>query len=161
MKALVVYYTRTGTTKIVAETLRAILQCDDEEIFDTVERKGPIGYMKAGRQTMRKELTTIKPTTKDPSAYDVVIVGTPVWVYTVSIPIRTWLEQNKDKIKNLALFCTHGGKESYGATFQDMEAVPGLIAVAKLNLMTKEVRKAEHVEKSNAFVKKVRESVKA
>ena len=159
MKALIVYYTRTGMTKVVAETIRAILQCDVEELVDTQKRSGIFGYMRSGRQTMKKDLTTLKPIVKDPSQYDVVVVGTPVWVYNVSVPVRTYLEQNKDKIKKLAIFCTHGGDDSYGATYESIEGITGLLAVAKLNLRTKEVKKAEHVEKTNAFVRKVREEM--
>jgi len=159
LKALIVYYTRTGQTKVVAETIRAILQCDVEELADTQKRSGLFGYMRAGRQTMKKELTVLKPLAKDPSQYDVVVVGTPVWVYNLSVPVRTYLEQNKDKIKKLAIFCTHGGKESFGAAFQSAEEITGLLAIAKLNLRTKEVKRAEHVEKTTAFVRKVEEGM--
>ena len=66
MKALVVYYSRTGMTKIVAETIRAILQCDVEELQDTKERRGVLGYMRSGREVMKGEKTTIEPTVHDP-----------------------------------------------------------------------------------------------
>ena len=35
MKSLVVFYSRTGATKLVGESLAEMLDCDSEELFDT------------------------------------------------------------------------------------------------------------------------------
>ena len=78
MKALVVYYSRKGRTKKVAETISNIISCDIEEIADTKDRTGLLGYIHSGRQAMKKKLTAIKNTEKEPSKYDLVIIGTPV-----------------------------------------------------------------------------------
>ena len=49
MKSLVVYYTRTGNTKFVAETIAAELGSDIEEVVDIKKREGTLGYMSASR----------------------------------------------------------------------------------------------------------------
>ena len=67
MKALVVYFSRTGGTKKVAEAISNILSCDIEEIVDTKDRTGLLGYIRSGRQAMKKKLTAIKNTEKEPS----------------------------------------------------------------------------------------------
>ena len=54
MKTLVVFYSRTGTTKKVGENIAKILKCDSEEIFDTKDRMGVVGYMQAGKDAMFK-----------------------------------------------------------------------------------------------------------
>jgi len=54
MRALVVYYSRTGHTKKVGDGIAKELQCDSEELIDTVNRSGPIGWLNSGRQAMRK-----------------------------------------------------------------------------------------------------------
>ena len=154
MKALVVYYSRTGTTKIVAETIRAILQCDSEELKDTAKRAGLMGYMRSGRGAMKGETTELEPTKHDPAEYDIVIVGTPVWVYTVSTPVKTWLKENAPKIKNLAIFCTHDGNP--GHTFEDMEAACGTIAKSRLAVRGRKAKSAEHVEETTSFVNVVK-----
>jgi flavodoxin len=155
MKALVVYYSRTGMTKIVAETVRALLQCDAEELKDTKERRGVLGYMRAGREVMEKGTTTIEPTVHDPADYDIIIVGTPVWVYTMATPVKVWLEQNESKIRRMAVFCTCGSNA--GHTIEDVEAACGLVAEAKLTVLTRFAKRAMHVEDTTEFVKKLKE----
>jgi len=54
MKALVVFYSRTGTTKQVAEALAQSLNCDSEELIDTKKRSGPLGFLSAGRTQRQK-----------------------------------------------------------------------------------------------------------
>ena len=44
MRSLVVYYSRTGVTKKVAEAISRKLGSDVEEIIDQRDRSGPKGY---------------------------------------------------------------------------------------------------------------------
>jgi flavodoxin len=53
MKALVVFYSRTGATKQVAEALAESLNCDSEELIDTKKRGGPLGFL-SGRTQRQK-----------------------------------------------------------------------------------------------------------
>jgi len=57
MKSLVVFYSRTGATKLVGESLDEMLDCDSEELFDTKKRSGPLGYVTAGRDALAKKLS--------------------------------------------------------------------------------------------------------
>ena len=54
MKCLVVYYTRTGKTKVVAEKVSAELGADIEEIVDLKKREGKLGWIAGGRDAMQK-----------------------------------------------------------------------------------------------------------
>ena len=65
MKSLVVYYTRTGVTKFVAQTIAAELGSDIEEVVDLKNRAGKLGWMSAGRDSMQGKETQIAPTTKN------------------------------------------------------------------------------------------------
>ncbi len=64
MDTLVVYYSRSGHTKKAAEALSNVLECDIEEVVDTTNRDGPIGYLRSGYQAIRKKSTPIKKTKK-------------------------------------------------------------------------------------------------
>jgi len=59
-KSLVVFYSRTGTTKRVAESISNLLKCDVEEVIDRKDRKGPLGCLKSGSDAMSKKLTVKK-----------------------------------------------------------------------------------------------------
>ncbi|MDP3065447.1 MAG: flavodoxin [Methanobacteriaceae archaeon] len=115
MKTLVVFYSRTGNTRRVAEEIQNSLDCDIEEIIDTKKRSGPLGYMKSGRDASSGKLTVLKDITHDPASYDLLIIGTPLWAWHVSTPARTYIHQNHTKFSKVAFFCTAGGK-SFGGT---------------------------------------------
>jgi flavodoxin len=147
---LVVYYSRTGKTRQVAEDIATDLGGDIEEIIDTKKRSGPVGFLTAGRDSGRGSLTTIGAPNKDPSAYDLVIVGTPVWNNTVSTPIRTYLSMQKDKIVRSAFFLTQDRKES--ETFAAMQEVLGKKPIATLQLIgVKRLDKADYRKKLDGF----------
>lgn len=156
MEALLVYYSRTGITRKVALDIAGLLKCDAEEIFDTKNRSGPLGYLSAGKDACLSRPTTIKETKKDPSLYDIVIVGTPVWAFTMSTPIRTYISQNKGKFKNIAFFCTQGGSGAKRA-FGHMQRLCNKSPIATLELTTSEVINNKFDEKIQKWLKEVYE----
>ena len=150
MKTLVVYYSRTGTTRKVAEEIAKLLKADIDEVVDLKNREGPINYVIAGKDASMKKLTEIK-TKKDASKYDLVIIGTPIWNWTVTPAIRTYLTKNK--VKQTAFFCTMGGsgdKKAFDA-MEELSKKPK----ATLTLLTKEVTEEKHLEKVKEFVAKL------
>ncbi len=151
MKNLIVFYSRTGTTKKVSEELSKKTGWEILEIFDTKNRSGAKGYLTAGRDAMTKKLTEIKAIEKKLTDYNLIVVGTPVWAWTMSTPMRTFLENYKKDFKKLAFFCTMGSNGDKGA-FADMGLVGGLNPVATLALLTKEVTKNNFSEKLEKFI---------
>ena len=106
MKSLVVYYTRTGNTKFVAEIIAAELGSDLEEVVDLKKREGTLGYMGANRDAISGKLTEIAPTKRSPADYDLIFVGTPVWYWRPSTAIKTYLAKTDLSGKKVALFFT-------------------------------------------------------
>jgi flavodoxin len=106
MKSLVVYYTRTGNAKFVAETIAAELGSDIEEIVDQKKRAGPLGWVSAGRDSTQEKEAQIVPTKLSPQNYDLIIIGTPIWAWRPTPAIRTYLKQNDLSGKKIALFFT-------------------------------------------------------
>ena len=151
-KILVVFYSRTGNTKKIAEEISADLKCDIDEIIDTKDRSGVSGYMAGGRDAMKKNLTVIKEMKKNPADYDMIIVGTPVWAAKMAPAVRTYISQNKEKIKNAAYFCTMGGRGDK-TTFADMEEATGKKPAATLTIFEREIKKNEYKAKVEEFVK--------
>jgi flavodoxin len=158
MKPLIIFYTRTGTTKKLAEDIAKVLKADTEEIFDTKKRSGIFGYLFGGRDAMRRRLTKIKPTKKDPGSYGVILVGTPIWGYNMAPAIRTYITANKAKFKKAAFFCTMGGSGGARA-FQEMAFAAGKAPVATLELKNAEVKGNSRVDDVKKFCRQVRLSL--
>jgi flavodoxin len=109
MKTLVVYYSRTGKTRFVAEKVIAELKADIEKIVDLKNRSGRFGFLKAGYDATRGNETEIAETQKSPSEYDLIVIGTPVWNSRPASAIRTYLKKNDLAGKKVAVFCTNEG----------------------------------------------------
>jgi flavodoxin len=155
MKILVAYYSRTGTTKQVCEELAASLSADLEQVTDTKDRSGVFGYLGGGRDAVQKHTTVIGPLKYDPSQYDLVVAASPVWGGHVAPAIRTYLGQNKGKVKKAAFLCTMGGSGDAG-TYADMKELTGLEPAATLTLRTSEVKKGQHAAKLKEFADKLK-----
>lgn len=154
MKSLVVYYSRTGTTKKVGESISKILKCDLEEVIDAkISRAGVKGWMISGKEAFLKKCPGIKEVKKDLSLYDLVIIGTPVWALTMSSPIRTYISQNKNKFKKVAFFCTHEGMP--GNTLKDMEKLCGKKLITSTDFIKKEVINEKYNQKLKKFISEI------
>ena len=153
-RILIVYYSRTGITKKVATEMSGLLGADIEEIIDLKNRSGMIVYLTGGRDAMRGYLTDIEPIKRSPAEFDMVILGSPVWGGTIAPALRTYIENNKDKIKSAAFFCTLGGKNPAN-TFNAMQTVSGKEPVATLWLSARDVKKDNHKEELKRFVREI------
>jgi flavodoxin len=137
MKSLVVYYSRTGNTEKVAYEIARQLTATIEKITDRTDRTGMMGWLKAGRDGMAKNKTEIGPVTREPSQFDLIILGTPVWV-GMTPAIRTYIAQHRLCFSNVAFFCTMDGNTN--GVFADMADACG-----KQPLATLAVRSADAV----------------
>jgi len=150
MKYLVAYYTRDGHTKAVAAEIAQALGADLEEIVDAKSRKGIIGWILAGRDATQKRSAEIGTLKHDPSQYDLVAIGTPIWAWTMVPAIRTYLTQQQGKIKQAAFFCTEGSSGGAKA-FGFMEELLGKKPLATLELNSKELADGSYKSKLLQF----------
>ncbi|MFX1337275.1 MAG: flavodoxin family protein [Promethearchaeota archaeon] len=155
MNVLINYYSRTGSTKKVANLIKENLNCDCEEIFDTKNRKGFFGYLKSAIDAMKKKLTILETTNKNPESYDLIAIGTPIWVGNMSIPIRTYIVENKEKFKKVAFFCTEAGRGGENC-FEEMAKLCEKDPVATLEIKSKEIKKETHLEKIEIFTNELK-----
>ena len=150
MRTLVVYYTRTGNTRTVAESLAKGLDCDIEEIGDNKKRTGFIGS--TGAYLNPRAVTTIKDTKYNPKYYDPIILGTPIWWYTYAPAVTAYLNRFREHLKKAAFFYTCDANVNIKALW-DMEKLLGMAPVATLGIESGSIR-------NNTFEKKVRRFVK-
>ena len=148
---LVVYYSRTGGTRQVAQTLADALGADVEEIVDLRERKGFWGYLRSAFGAMLGKPAAIREPQKDPAAYRLVVVGTPVWSSSVSTPVLAYLQSRGPVAPRVAFFLTHGGSGAE-RVFRQMEALCGKRPIASLALRMIELPATRSNEKVEAFL---------
>jgi flavodoxin len=110
-KVLVIYYSLTGNTKSIAEMLREKTGGEGFEI-ETVKNY-PADYSEcveeAKTELQTRELPMLKKSPPDMSSYELVLVGSPVWWYTVSTPVMRFLTLADFAGKKVSAFCTHEG----------------------------------------------------
>jgi menaquinone-dependent protoporphyrinogen IX oxidase len=152
MKTLVVYYSRTGLTKKVATYISTKLNADLDEVIDKKSRSGPIGYMTGGRDAMKEVLTSIT-NAHNPKDYDLIIIGGPVWAWTVTPAIRTYLDQNVDalRVKKVAFFATQGSSGS-DKKFLAMEEMLRVKPISTLTINGKDFKDDVHIHKTDSFI---------
>lgn len=156
MKVLVVYYSKSGTTKKLAQKLSAEINADTEEIIDKKNRSGLINWLLAGKDGMQRAPTDIDPIKNNPANYDVVLIGGPLWGFRGIAPAsRTYLLQNKDKIKQVAFFMTRGGKPSSDSALNDLKEVYGKPVLGTLDIMQKDLESPETTQQIASFVKTI------
>ncbi|MEJ2279569.1 MAG: NAD(P)H-dependent oxidoreductase, partial [Candidatus Lokiarchaeota archaeon] len=157
MSILLIYYTRTGNTKFIAEKISEKLNCEAEQIIDLKKRSGLIGWLKSGYEASLEKLTNIKEPEKDPGNFDLIIMGTPVWNKRISSAIRTYISEMKEKNKtfnDVALFCTYGGRGAdnvLSSLAELLEKEPK----AKLDITRKEIKNNAYDQKLNSFIEQV------
>ena len=130
-RSLVVYFSRTGHTKQVATSIAAALAADLEEIVDPTSRSGVTGYLRSGLEAAFHRLVPIGPTVREPSQYDLVVVGSPVWNMSVASPVRSYLHRHRNEFSRIAFFCTCGGRGGERA-FDQMARVGRMKPVSTL-----------------------------
>jgi hypothetical protein len=82
MKTLVIYYSLTGNTKYMADTLCSALNAD----------------------AMRLPHEGAWPVLE---AYDLIVIGTPVWAFGLPHPLKRFLKENCLDGRRVALFCCY------------------------------------------------------
>ncbi len=154
MKALVVYFSRSGHTETVARAVADALHADVEPIADRTSRRGILGYLRSGFEAATRRMPDISPPSHDLSQYDLVVVGTPIWNASVSSPVRAFLSRNRKDLKRVAFFCTMGGRGAERA-FREMERASGRRPADVLVLKERDLRGDLH-QPIDRFVRELR-----
>ena len=110
-KILVLYYSLTGNTKMIADTIQEALNSDILALKPVKELKADssMKYMWGGAQATMKIKPKLEDFSINPLDYDLIFIGTPVWAWTFSPPIRSILSQFDFKGKKVALWVCAGG----------------------------------------------------
>jgi flavodoxin len=110
-KTLILYYSRTGNTKMCCEALQKELGADLIEIKDLKNRDGGWGFFTGALGSMFNVHTNIDPLNPDLSPYKNIIIASPIWTGTLSTAIRTLIDKNRFDNKQVVMFTTTNAAE--------------------------------------------------
>lgn len=114
-KALVVYFSASGTTARAAKELAQAAGADIYEIRPAVPyTKADLNWMdKKSRSSMEMNDRSSRPALADQdaniAAYNTILLGFPIWWYVAPTIINSFLESYDFSGKKIILFATSGG----------------------------------------------------
>lgn len=123
MNQLIVYFSYTGNTRMIANQIKDKLNCDILEIKTVIPYSEDYDAVVKDEQNSEasNHLPEIQEIKIDFSQYDEIILGTPVWWYRPVPAIRTFLTQNNLSGKIIKPFATNAGW--LGKTFKEIKAL--------------------------------------
>jgi flavodoxin len=116
IKMLVVYYSLTGKTDVVAQALAKELGADLRRVED-IEKPSVTWWSMITRSisAIRGVESEIKSIDTDFQGYGRVFVGSPVWAGSPSTPINAFIAKADFSGKEVIPFMTMGGNDASGA----------------------------------------------
>ena len=110
-KVLIAYFSKTGSTKQVAEYIQSFVGGDIVAI--ETKQKYPREYQAATEFAKQEKESNARPVlntkVNNIADYDVIYVGFPIWWSYTPMAIATFLEGYDLSNKTVIPFCTHGG----------------------------------------------------
>ena len=155
-RCLVAYFSWSGNTAKVAKSLAETLSADVEEIRDVKRRSGFFAFLRSASEASRGKSAPIMPLTRDAAEYDVVILGSPVWAQKMASPMRSYILQEKSRIKRVALFCTLGGAGG-DAALSSMAALCSKASIADLQVRDSDLKSGAWRTAVEDFARRIRE----
>jgi len=121
MKTLVAYYSLTGQTRALAEAIASRL--DGGAVLDEIKPLKPYGRVTAyvfGRaDVVNKKIIALSPAKRDASAFDALVLLTPIWASNFVPPIRAFVHSlPQGNGKPCVLCITYGG--NYGSALDEL-----------------------------------------
>ena len=143
-KILTVYYSNGGNTKEVAQNLHAIAGGDIAEIKLNEQYPNNIFKMSKIVREQIKQGYLPKIDYIDITNYDVIFVGSPIWNFSPSLPVKSFLKNNNFENKILIPFFTYSGGANKNKSVNEI----------KLLTNAKDIKNALFVFENGIFLKK-------
>lgn len=160
-KMLITYYSwSNGNTKRIAKMIKEATGADITEIDTVTPYEGSYDDVVSQGQdeVNRGYMPPIKPLDVDLKDYEVIVVGTPTWWYTMAPAVKTFLNDNDFTGKTVIPFMTNGGWP--GHVIKDMEkACKGAKCVEPMEIQFDSTG-GDHLESSEKEIKAWIENVK-
>ncbi len=157
MKSLVIFYSYEGNTKFVAQTIGKTINAELLEIHPIIDykEKGMMKYLWLWKEAMMKKTPELEPIEKRFDDYDLIFIWTPIWAFSMTPPIRSFLQKYNIKNKKIIIFCTsEGGKWKYFEHIKELIPDNEFLAEKEFARVSKNKEKIEQEAKdwANSFI---------
>ena len=112
MKTLVVYYSLTGKTKLVAQVIAEALNATLLEIEERRPIPMPFVYLSGSFAALINRGSKINPIDVDLKQYETIFIGSPMWSYRPAPAVNSFIYQTNFEGRSIIPFFTMGGDNS-------------------------------------------------
>ena len=154
-RILVLCYSRTGNTRVVGQAIASALGAEFEELQTVEPGAGPRSYSRCALDILFRRRVKLAPLAHNPAEFALVVIGTPVWMASVSSPVRSLLRVMRSRLPHIAVFLTHGGT-SKERVFEQLESLAAQTPLARLAVTERAVMNGEITPLVEQFAEEIR-----
>ena len=125
-KRLVVYFSRMGYVKRQALEEANRTGAALYEIRSTERTAGTLGFWWCGRYGMHRWAMPIEPVSIDLASYSHVTICSPIWVFRLAAPVRSFCWQAAGKVKEADYILVHHQRSRCENAAEEMDALLGI-----------------------------------
>ena len=125
-KRLVVFFSRMGYVRKLAYEEANRSGAETYEVKSPERTEGTLGFWWCGRYGMHKWQMPIEPVSVSLADYEHVTICTPIWVFSVAAPMRSFCAQAAGEIKEADYILVHHQGSTYKSAADEMDALLGL-----------------------------------
>ena len=158
LRILLVFFSWTGNTKVVAEEIARNLSLNNMVDTSVIQPNKSRSYLKWLLLSMLPgSKVKIKPVRNDLSCYDLIILGSPKWALS-SPPINEYLNSLKRfKGRMCAVFITFGGydEKRYLLQLENSLEKKELQIIDRIAVRRSAINKGEYLKEIKSFCKNI------
>ena len=139
LKGNIIFYTRTGKTRAIAEAIRELYTYDLQEIIDLRDRSGLLGYISGVIDILFRPITEILPKELNLDSYNLLYIGAPIWGNRFPPAITTFFSTARFSDKKVILFANFGSgmKDSIFAQYSKLISDRGGEVISTFKVKTR------------------------
>lgn len=157
---LTVFYSDSGDTKRIADDIAAALSTTLERVTAPGLGRGTFGFLTRAWTALRRKPVAIDPQHNNPADFDLVIIGSPLWVGRVSSPVRAYLARHRAALNQVAFFVSAAGSNADGA-FDDMRRLCGKEPIACLAITNEDRASGADIARIHDFADSIENRITA
>lgn len=156
-KFLVVFYSYTGTSRLVAQTLCQIQSWNQVEITDRDAREGWPGTLRCIFDSIFRREPRIDVPTVNFLGYDAVVLVSPIWAYRLAGPMRSFVSQYSLRLPDVAIISVMGSRGAPNAEAEIVELL-GRSPLMSTAFTANEVNNWSFANRLDAFARAIRQA---